>query len=65
MARTGIVVAGIALLGLISFEVMPFRFHYALTATCASWLAMGAAYRQMPDAVARIDAALFHCLQRI
>jgi hypothetical protein len=65
MARTGIVVAAIALLGLISFRVMPSHFHDALAATCASWLAMGAAYRQMPDAVARIDAALFDRLQRI
>ncbi|PWU10076.1 MAG: hypothetical protein C5B51_04950 [Terriglobia bacterium] len=64
-ARTGIVVAGLALFGLISFEVMPFRFHHALMATGASWLVMGAAYRQMPDVVSRIDAALFQCLQRI
>ena len=64
MVRTGMVVAGIVLLAVLSFEVMPFRFPYALT-VCASWLAMGAAYRQMPDAVARMDAALFHRLQRI
>jgi hypothetical protein len=65
MARTGIVGAAIALLGLISLAVMPSRFQYALAATCTSWLAMGTAYRLMPDAVARIDAALFHRLQRI
>ena len=64
LARTGMVMAAIALLGLVSFQVMPFRFPYALTA-CASWLAMGAAYRQMPDAVARMNTALFHRLQRI
>ena len=64
MARTGMVVAGIALLGLIFFRVMPGHAQYALMAG-ASWLAMGAAYRLMPDAVARMDAALFHRLQRI
>ena len=65
LARTGIVVAGIALVGFISFESMPFRYQYALAVTCVSWLVMGAAYRQMPDAVARMDAALDRCLQRI
>ena len=65
LARTGIVVAGIALLGFISFESMPFRYQYALAVTCVSWLVMGAAYRQMPDAVARMDAALDRCLGRI
>ncbi len=64
MARTGVVVAAVVLFGLISFQAMPSHFQYALTA-CASWLAMGAAYRQMPDAVARMDAALFHRLQQI
>src|SRR5215467_2989761 len=66
LARTGIVAAaGIALVGFISFEMMPFHYRYALTATCVSWLVMGAAYRQMPDAVARMDAALDRCLERI
>ena len=64
MARTGIVLAALALLSFFSFHVMPFRFPYALL-WCASWLAMAAAYRQMPNAVARMDAALFHRLQRI
>ena len=64
MARTGLVLAAIVLLGLLSFQVMPFRFPYALIA-CASWLAMAAAYRQMPNAVAWMDAALFHRIQRI
>jgi hypothetical protein len=64
LARTGMVVAGLAALGLVSFRVMPVRFPYALTA-CTSWLAMGAAYRQMPDAVARINVALFRRLQRM
>jgi hypothetical protein len=65
LARTGIVVAGIALVGFISFESMPFRYQYAVAVTCVSWLVMGAAYRQMPDAVARMDAALDRCLERI
>jgi len=64
MARTGMVVAGVALFSLSSFKIMPSHVQYALTA-CASWLAMGAAYRTMPDAVARMDAALCHRLQRI
>jgi hypothetical protein len=64
MARTGMVVAGIGLLCLLSFKVIPFHSRFAFTA-CASWLAMGAAYRKMPDAVARMDAALLHRLQRI
>src|SRR5262249_13452577 len=64
LARTGMAVAGITLFGLVAFQAMPFRFPYALTAW-ASWLAMGAAYRQMPDAVARMNAALFDRLQRI
>jgi len=65
MARTGIVLAGFALFGLISFEVMPSRFQYALAASCASWLVMGAGYRLMADLVARVDAALSNGLQRI
>lgn len=65
LARTGIVVVGIALVGFISFEMMPFRYQYALVMTCVSWLVMGAAYRKMPDAVARMDAALVRCLERI
>jgi hypothetical protein len=64
-ARTGIVAAALAVLGAISFPAMTFRFQYALAATCASWLAMAAAYRQMPDAVARMDAALWHRMQRM
>ena len=63
-ARTGMAAVGIAAFAIVSFGVMPFRFPYALIA-CLSWLAMGAAYRQMPDAVARMDAALNHRLQRI
>jgi hypothetical protein len=58
------VAAGIALVGLLSFQVMPLRFPYVVAA-CVSWLAMGAAYRQMPAAVARMDAALFHHLRWI
>jgi len=65
MARTGIVLAGFALFGLISFEVMPSRFQYALAASCASWLVMGAGYRLMADLAARVDAALSNGLQRI
>jgi hypothetical protein len=64
-ARTAIVVAALAVLGAISLPAMMFRFPYALAATCASWLMMAAAYRQMPDAVARIDAALWRRLQRM
>jgi hypothetical protein len=64
-ARTGIVAAALAVLGAISFPAMTFRFPYALAATCASWLAMAAAYRQMPDAVARMDTALWRRLQRM
>jgi hypothetical protein len=64
-ARTGIVMAGFALLGFISFETMPSRFQYAIAATCASWLVMGAGYRLMAGLVARVDAALFNGLQRI
>jgi len=64
-ARTGIVAAALAVLGAISFPAMTFRFPYALAATCASWLTMAAAYRQMPDAVARMDAALWRRLQRM
>jgi len=63
-ARTGMVAAGIALLGVVSFQVMPFRFPYVVAA-CVSWLTMGAAYRQMPAAVARMDAALLHHLRWI
>lgn len=65
MARTGIVLAGFALFGLISFEAMPSRFPYAIAASCASWLVMGAGYRLMAGLVARVDAALFNGLQRI
>jgi hypothetical protein len=65
LARNGIVLAGAALVGFISFESMPFRYQYALAVTCVSWLVMGAAYRQMPVAVARMNAALDRCLQRI
>ena len=65
MARTGIVLAGFALLGLVSYEAMPSRFQYAIAASCASWLVMGAGYRLMADLVARVDAALFNGLQRI
>lgn len=64
MARTGMVAAAVALFAFISLQAMPSHLQYALT-TCASWLAMGAAYRKMPDAVARMDAALFHRLRRI
>src|SRR5579872_240310 len=64
-ARTGIVAAALAVLGAISLPAMTFRFPYALAATCASWLIMAAAYRQMPDAVTRIDAALWRRLQRM
>ena len=65
MARTSIVAAALAVLGAISFPAMTFRFPYALAATCASWLTMAAAYRQMPNAVARMDATLWRCLQRM
>jgi hypothetical protein len=65
MAQTGIALAGFALFGFISFEVMPSRFQYALAASCASWLVMGAGYRLMADLVARVDAALSNGLQRI
>ena len=65
MARTSIVAAALAVLGAISFPAMTFRFPYALAATCASWLTMAAAYRQMPNAVARMDATLWHRLQRM
>jgi hypothetical protein len=65
MARTGIVAAALAVFCAIVFPAMTFRFPYALAATCASWLAMAAAYRQMPDAVARVDAALWCRLQRM
>jgi len=65
LTRTGIIAAGIALVGFISFERMPFRYEYALAVTCVSWVVMGAAYRQMPDAVARMEAALDRCWQRI
>jgi hypothetical protein len=64
-ARTGIIAAALMVVGAISFPAMTFRFPYALAATCASWLTMAAAYRQMPDAVARMDAALWHRLQRM
>src|SRR5215469_1583176 len=64
-ARTGIVAAALAVLGAISFPAMTFRFPYALAATCASWLTMAAAYRQMPNVVARMDAALWRRLQRM
>src|SRR5207237_9864599 len=43
-ARTGIVVAALAVLGAISLPAMTFRFPYALAATCASCLMMAAAY---------------------
>ena len=59
-ARTGMVLAAVALLG---FVFLPFHLPYALMA-CTSWLAMAAAYRQMPGVVARMDAALFHRFQR-
>jgi hypothetical protein len=65
MARTGIVLAGFALLGLITFEAMPSRFRYAVAASCASWLVMGAGYRLMAGLVARVDSALFNGLQGI
>jgi hypothetical protein len=64
LARTGMVAAALALLGLVAYQVMPLRFPYIVSA-CASWLAMGVAYRKMPDAVERMNAALFHRLQRI
>jgi hypothetical protein len=64
-ARTGIVAVALVVFCAIVFPAMTFRFPYALAATCASWLAMAAAYRQMPDAVARMDAALWRHLQRM
>ncbi len=63
-ARTGIIAAALVVLCAISLPAMTFRFPYALAATCASWLIMAAAYRQMPDAVARVDAALWRRLQQ-
>jgi hypothetical protein len=64
-ARTGIVAAALVLLGAIFVPSMTFRFPYALARTCASWIAMAAAYRHMPDAVARMEAALSHRFQRM
>ena len=65
MARTGIVAAALAVMGALSFPAMTFHFPYALQATCASWLMMAAAYRQMPNVVARMDATLWRRLQRM
>jgi hypothetical protein len=64
-ARTGIVAAALALFAAISLPAMTFHLPYALAGTCASWLAMAAAYWRMPDAVARMDAALSHRLERM
>jgi hypothetical protein len=65
VARVGIVVVCFPLAGFVSALLRSPVSHVALTATCASWLVMGAGYLLMTQLAARVDAALLNGLQRI
>jgi hypothetical protein len=64
VARLGIVVVIFPLAGLALALLQLPPSHVTLTATCASWLAMGIGYQLMTYLAARVDAALLNGLLR-